>query len=94
MFIESVPGGFERSGGTELLNRDTNEALPRITKVEIGRWESLPAENPPQPPFAKGGARKEAACAFPPLKKGGEGGFSPDHLQPSPSVHSKSTTNV
>ena len=92
--MQKSPLITQHSRDVEYSSQVANEALPLTTKVGIGRWESLPTENPPQPPFAKGGARKEATYAFPPLKKGGEGGFSPDHLQPSPSAHSKSITNV
>ncbi len=47
--------------------------VPSAHRTDTLGAKSPPSENPPFPPFSKGGSRGDLS---PPLQKGGEGGFT------------------
>ncbi len=60
-------------------NPEIDEIYARMhpaIETALGEVNAALAEIPPSPPFAKGGAESGGTNKFPPLKKGGEGGFA------------------
>jgi hypothetical protein len=47
----------------------------KVSSLAVGNEIDGVRESPPSPPFAKGGVAYRHARAFPPLQKGGQGGF-------------------